>query len=945
MKRYKLCSFALFLVLASALHFALWSMPLHPDLLKQIERGEIQKPYWLEHYQELRARGIESPTKIQLACDIASGAMRADFKAIAILVYFSDNADTARATYFDTLLYENQVGTLRHYYDEVTYGNLTIVTLNLPAALGWKLMPETYAYYVNDTMGFGTYPHNAQKLAEDAVVLADPFVNYADYDNDGDGYVDALFIIHAGPAYERTLDSNDVWSHKWVMQTPQHLDGVTDSIYTMEPAYWDNPGDMTCGVYAHEMGHSVFGLLDLYDYDTTPSELSQGLGRWSLMAGGSWNGPLGSSPAHPDAWSRIQMGVVVPTILSSNVVGASIPAIENSATLFRLWTNGAVGQQYMLVENRRQTGYDTHLPAQGLLIYHVDEAISDNDHQWYPGHTGASHYLVALEQADGQWHLEQNMNSGDAGDPYPGATNNRTCDNNSTPDSRDYNFNITGVAALNISNSAPVMTADLYLNALSGNLSGTLGPGTYHVIGEISLDNWDDSLRLMPGTTFVFDGPYPFRINGTLLAEGTESDSIKFTTNQSGENRWRGLRFSGSMSSGSRLAYCLVEKGYSMGDWPNGYGGGVYCISSSSPTFTHCTISGNSASADGGGVYCTSYSSPTFTHCTISSNAAMGSGGVSCSQSSPSFTNCIISNNSGNSGGVYCFSSSPSFSNCTISGNAASWRGGGVNCNNSAPTFINSTLSGNTATQYGGGVYCSGQLWPLSPSFTNCTLSGNSATYGGGMYCYQTYLSFKNSIIAFSTGSGIYFENSSDSQVRYCDLYGNSGGNFQFLLNDPSYGPPGIGQLTNTNANGDPCDTYRNIFLDPLFVNGPGGDYHLTDLSHCIGAANPSSPPPTDFEGNPRPNPPGTNPDIGMDENSFGIPQVPSVTDLVISIQSGNAVLNWSPLGAENYNIYGATNPIAAGILLDTVTDTTWTDFETSSRPTPYFYYVTSVFP
>ncbi|MFH1011261.1 MAG: hypothetical protein V1784_08505, partial [bacterium] len=121
---------------------------------------------------------------------------------------------------------------------------------------------------------------------------------------------------------------------------------------------------------------------------------------------------------------------------------------------------------------------------------------------------------------------------------------------------------------------------------LSGPLSGTLGPGIYHVVGEISI-NSGDSLRLLPGTTFIFDGSYRFRIYGQLLAEGTESDSIVFTTYQSGSNRWKGLRFDGSNSSGSRLAYCLIEKGRAYGpsglDWQ---GGGIFCYYAS-PTFTN----------------------------------------------------------------------------------------------------------------------------------------------------------------------------------------------------------------------------------------------------------------------------------------------------------------------------------------------------------------------
>ena len=67
-----------------------------------------------------------------------------------------------------------------------------------------------------------------------------------------------------------------------------------------------------------------------------------------------------------------------------------------------------------------------------------------------------------------------------------------------------------------------------------------------------------------------------------------------------------------------------------------------------------------------------------------------------------------------------------------------------------------------------------------------------------------------------------------------------------------------------------------------------------------------------------------------------------SIDDLVVSVESGNAVLNWTS-SASNFNIYGGTNPFGTGTLLDTETTTTWTDTNTSSRPSPYFYYVTAV--
>ncbi len=110
---------------------------------------------------------------------------------------------------------------------------------------------------------------------------------------------------------------------------------------------------------------------------------------------------------------------------------------------------------------------------------------------------------------------------------------------------------------------------------ISGSLSDTLGPGTYHVSDTIYVDA-GDSLRLMPATTFIFDGPYPFKIEGTLLAEGTETDSIIFTTD-AGANPplWRGLRFYNSSSSGSQLSYCLVENSNATGVDYDRYGGCV----------------------------------------------------------------------------------------------------------------------------------------------------------------------------------------------------------------------------------------------------------------------------------------------------------------------------------------------------------------------------------
>lgn len=388
-------------------------------------------------------------------------------------------------------------------------------------------------------------------------------------------------------------------------------------------------------------------------------------------------------------------------------------------------------------------------------------------------------------------------------------------------------------------------------------------------------------------------------------------------------------------------------------------------------TITNGRLLGHACS---GGVYCDS-SSPRLTNCSITSNAAYSGGGVCCNQSSPILANCIINGNeangvysrhvpTGSGGGLYCYQGDPKLIECIIDSNSATGSGGGVYSSQSGLVLLSCTIRGNWtifSRRYGGGVACSGGEPKLSKCIihhnftqgspgwgggvscyssdailTHCTFGHNAADSGGGVYCESSSLTLNSTIIAFSSaGEGIYFHNSSACTVEYCDIFGNSDGDIAFYEDDPFHGPPGIGELVTINVNCDSCDAYLNIFLDPLFVNPPTDDMHLIDSSPCIGAGDPTNPPGTDVDGNPRPNPPGSLPDIGAYEHWLAGP----VGHLVLSISGGNAVLDWPAFG-RTYNIYGAAAPFVSGTLLDTVTDTTWTDVSTSSRPSPYFYYV-----
>ncbi len=443
--------------------------PPHPDLL-EASKASKSLTYITSNIDKMHAKGICTPATVpqELVKNTASSkgaAITGDFKVLALLVNFSDHGSSVNATFFDSLIYDSVSSTVRDYYKEISYDQLDIISVNLPSSLGWQTAPQPYTFYVNGENGTGAYPNNSQKLVEDLVNLVDPQVDFSNYDNDGDGFVDVLLIIHSGSGGEYSGDVNDIWSHKWSTLTPMLRDSVYIFNYTVQPEYWNTAGDMTIGVFAHELGHA-FGLPDLYDTDYD----SYGIGAWGLMAFGSWRGPGndGSSPSHPCAWSKIQMGFLTATNIETNISSTTIINIEENQVAYRLWNAGAANSEYFLIENRQKIGYDSYLPGEGLLIWHIDESKTNNDQQWFTGEDSTNHYLVALKQADGLYEIEQDIDLGDAADPFPGTGSNTTFSPFTSPNSNSYLDGETFVSVGNIVVSGGNIIADLTVGIAAG---------------------------------------------------------------------------------------------------------------------------------------------------------------------------------------------------------------------------------------------------------------------------------------------------------------------------------------------------------------------------------------------------------------------------------------------------------------------------------------------
>ena len=129
--------------------------------------------------------------------------------------------------------------------------------------------------------------------------------------------------------------------------------------------------------------------------------------------------------------------------------------------MYRLWKNGAAGKEYFLVENRQRTCYDRKLPGEGLLVYHVDEAIDGNEDENHP--------FIKLLEADGLNDLHDGASRGDAGDPYPGSSQNVALTNTSNPNAKSYGGVDTCVTITNISATGASMTARLGVKCTGGS--------------------------------------------------------------------------------------------------------------------------------------------------------------------------------------------------------------------------------------------------------------------------------------------------------------------------------------------------------------------------------------------------------------------------------------------------------------------------------------------
>ena len=368
------------------------------------EFGKVIAARFRQRFRRVKPQATSAPSSGAAVRGLLEGAKlhRGKVRGLTVLVDFSDvpvtipNREIASLLNDDHYTGNGNAASVRGYFLQMSGGHLDYSNeVYGPVRLRHKLS------HYHFTRKNELLKETIEKLVKNKVKLK-PF------DNNGDGKIDAVNIVYAGPT--QYVDRSWLWPHSSADEI--RFGDVSTRYYQI-----CSLESRSIGTFCHETGHMLCRFPDLYDYGNRDTDFirSSGLGNYCLMSGGSHLND-GHTPSPVCAYLRHLAGWCT-DIISLNSPG-TFEARQGDYSTIHKYTLGDCKNEYFLVENRTRAGLDAHLPANGLAIYHCDE---NGSNEWQQA-TPTRHFQCALIQADACFHLEHGMNMGDLNDLYASRT-------------------------------------------------------------------------------------------------------------------------------------------------------------------------------------------------------------------------------------------------------------------------------------------------------------------------------------------------------------------------------------------------------------------------------------------------------------------------------------------------------------------------------------------
>lgn len=420
-------------------------------------------------------------------------------KGLVILVNFKDKKMQSKHTQAEWNDYFNKVGynkygnngSVHDYFYAQSYGKLDLEF----DVIGPVTVSKNMASYgANDAQGNDIDPAGMIKEACE-LAYAKEKMDMSQYDWDGDGAVDQVYVIYAGYGEAAGGEKNTIWPHEWDIEGGGYslvLGGQRIRTYACSSEL--NGGNGTdisgIGTACHEFSHCM-GIPDFYD---TAGGGCFGMDAWDLMDYGSYGGD-GYEPTGYNTYEKWVSGWIEPTILTEPCYIKNMKPLSDAPEACVVF-NEANKNEYYIFENRQLKGTDVALPNHGMLVIHVDY----DQKVWFDNEVNntSNHQRFTVVPADNKLTSETVT-----GDTYPGTTKSTELTDTSKPAATLFNANSDGRKFL----GKPVTE----ITEKDGLISFTF-------MGGVNLDAPQPKLMNMTATSFT---------GGWNVVDGAESYTVE----------------------------------------------------------------------------------------------------------------------------------------------------------------------------------------------------------------------------------------------------------------------------------------------------------------------------------------------------------------------------------------------------------------------------------
>lgn len=361
-------------------------------------------------------------------------------KGLVILVNFKDKKMQSKHTQAEWNDYFNKVGynkygnngSVHDYFYAQSYGKLDLEF----DVIGPVTVSKNMASYgANDAQGNDIDPAGMIKEACE-LAYAKEKMDMSQYDWDGDGAVDQVYVIYAGYGEAAGGEKNTIWPHEWDIQSGGYslvLGGQRIRTYACSSELNGGYGTDISGIgtACHEFSHCM-GIPDFYD---TAGGGCFGMDAWDLMDYGSYGGD-GYEPTGYNTYEKWVSGWIEPTILTEPCYIKNMKPLSDAPEACVVF-NEANKNEYYIFENRQLKGTDVALPNHGMLVIHVDY----DQKVWFDNEVNntSNHQRFTVVPADNKLTSETVT-----GDTYPGTTKSTELTDTSKPAATLFNANSDG---------------------------------------------------------------------------------------------------------------------------------------------------------------------------------------------------------------------------------------------------------------------------------------------------------------------------------------------------------------------------------------------------------------------------------------------------------------------------------------------------------------------